>query len=96
MLERAARWRASNPEKRRAGSARYRASLLAAAVGAVTADDVRAIFSQTNGACVYCGASATCLDHIIPLSRGGPHALKNLAPACGPCNFAELDYVARS
>ena len=27
------------------------------------------------------------MDHLTPLSRGGSHALENLAPACGRCNM---------
>jgi len=36
--------------------------------------------------CVYCGANATDLDHVRPLSRGGAHTEENLVAACGPCN----------
>ena len=39
-----------------------------------------------SGPCVYCGAPATTVDHITPLSRGGHEAEYNLVPACNPCN----------
>lgn len=46
---------------------------------------VREIFA---GKCVYCGteAGAFDVDHIIPWSRGGDHAMSNFAWACAPCN----------
>jgi len=36
--------------------------------------------------CAYCGGTATAVDHVIPQSRGGAHEMRNLAPACTPCN----------
>lgn len=39
--------------------------------------------------CHWCGikcASEYQVDHIIPLSKGGPHELRNLCIACPPCN----------
>lgn len=36
--------------------------------------------------CHYCQAPAECVDHYIPLSRGGPDDLRNLVPACRSCN----------
>jgi hypothetical protein len=41
--------------------------------------------------CVYCGAPTTDLDHLRPLVRnklptGFLHEIRNLVPACGPCN----------
>lgn len=38
------------------------------------------------GWCVYCYGHASVVDHVWPLSRGGPEAETNLAPACAPCN----------
>jgi 5-methylcytosine-specific restriction endonuclease McrA len=41
-------------------------------------------------ACVYCGAPAVEVDHIVPLSLGGdPYAMENLAPACKRCNASK-------
>jgi 5-methylcytosine-specific restriction endonuclease McrA len=41
--------------------------------------------------CVYCGAAATSLDHVIPRSRGGPHVWENVVAACHRCNHAKAD-----
>ena len=33
----------------------------------------RPLFTRDSSTCVYCGASATSIDHVVPLSRGRPH-----------------------
>ncbi|WP_031092038.1 HNH endonuclease, partial [Streptomyces sp. NRRL S-15] len=37
----------------------------------------RALFARDGGRCMYCGAAATSVDHVIPRSRGGQHAWEN-------------------
>ena len=44
---------------------------------------------RMSGPCVYCGGTATTIDHVRPLSRGGAEHEDNLVPACGPCNFSK-------
>ena len=44
------------------------------------------IFSRSNNKCVYCGAKATDIDHIIPRAQGGSNSVHNLTPACRSCN----------
>ena len=44
------------------------------------------IFSRSNGKCVYCGAPAQEVDHIIPRSSGGTNSTYNLAASCRACN----------
>ncbi|MGP3712956.1 HNH endonuclease [Brucella sp. RRSP16] len=47
------------------------------------------VWAKTNGKCYYCGeklADIFDVEHLIPQSRGGSHALKNLVPSCKPCN----------
>lgn len=39
--------------------------------------------------CVYCGATADTLDHVLPLVRGGTNYEGNLAPACKRCNSSK-------
>jgi 5-methylcytosine-specific restriction endonuclease McrA len=51
----------------------------------------KAVFARDGGRCVYCGAAATSLDHVIPKSRGGPHTWDNVVSACGRCNHAKAD-----
>lgn len=44
---------------------------------------------RKSGPCVYCGAPATTVDHIRPLSRHGHEAPYNLVPACRRCNYGK-------
>ena len=42
--------------------------------------------------CIYCGAKGKLtVDHIIPLSRGGPDHSDNAVWVCGKCNSAKGD-----
>jgi 5-methylcytosine-specific restriction endonuclease McrA len=34
----------------------------------------------------HCGATATDIDHLIPIADGGTDELSNLRPACARCN----------
>lgn len=51
----------------------------------------RAVFARDGGACAYCGAPATSLDHVVPRSRGGSHSWDNVVAACGRCNHTKAD-----
>lgn len=48
------------------------------------------VFARDGRRCVYCGCTeeemTLCLDHVIPLSRGGSNTADNLVVACFPCN----------
>jgi HNH endonuclease len=44
------------------------------------------IFSRSNGKCVYCGAKATEIDHVIPRAKGGTNNTYNLVASCRSCN----------
>jgi 5-methylcytosine-specific restriction endonuclease McrA len=45
--------------------------------------------------CAYCGEKTEALeqDHVVPVSRGGRHALANIVPACTPCNRSKHDHL---
>lgn len=77
---RADRARARNNKRR----ARKRGAEVAGPVPASIYAAIRA-----EGICVYCGAPAESVDHIIPLARGGWEHPDNLVPACGPCNSSK-------
>lgn len=48
---------------------------------------------KTGVRCYYCGDSIygkdIRFDHIVPVSRGGPHAIENLCCTCHPCNSSK-------
>lgn len=48
--------------------------------------------NRHNNRCAYCGESKPLeRDHVVPLSRGGRHALANILPACRQCNQSKKD-----
>jgi hypothetical protein len=47
----------------------------------------RAVVMAGDPQCTYCGAPATCADHVIPRAQGGTHDVANLAPCCARCNL---------
>jgi 5-methylcytosine-specific restriction endonuclease McrA len=49
------------------------------------------IRSLSDPRCAYCGAPATEIDHVIPISLGGTGERDNLVPACRRCNAAKND-----
>jgi 5-methylcytosine-specific restriction endonuclease McrA len=51
----------------------------------------RAVFARDGHRCQYCGSAAENIDHIIPRSKGGPHAWDNVVAACRPCNTRKRD-----
>ena len=48
----------------------------------------REIFIRDEFTCQYCGRQnhELTIDHIIPRSRGGPHAWENVVASCKSCN----------
>jgi len=51
----------------------------------------RAVFTRDGGTCVYCGAVATSIDHVVPRSRGGGNSWDNVVAACRRCNHVKAD-----
>jgi len=83
----AKKWQQTHPEERKAIVARRRARQ-AEAEGAeyTTAEHRQARWKLYKGRCYLCGKPATDIDHVIPLSRGGPEWPANLRPICRHCN----------
>ena len=46
----------------------------------------QSIFEAWGHRCAYCGDPAESLDHVHPKAKGGLTVMRNLAPACLPCN----------
>ena len=54
------------------------------------------LFKKYNGRCVYCGAKATELDHVIPRSNGGTNSVYNLVASCKSCNKKKSNLTLKS
>jgi 5-methylcytosine-specific restriction endonuclease McrA len=48
--------------------------------------------SDFNCCCAYCGDKAKALDHFIPVTKGGSHAIGNLIPSCTRCNVSKFNH----
>lgn len=84
-------WRKRNPgrhlELMLLQQGKRRAAKRSADSRKVSAEDIAKMFQMARGCCFYCQRKAVLtIDHIIPLVRGGRHAIGNLAPACEKCN----------
>lgn len=44
------------------------------------------IFSRSNGKCVYCGAPAQEIDHVVARAKDGTNSVHNLVASCRACN----------
>jgi 5-methylcytosine-specific restriction endonuclease McrA len=84
-------WRERNPEtsrdRIRLANQKRKASKLGNDSRRVSTAEAKRILGQP---CVNCGSSKHIqIDHIIPLSRGGRHAIGNLQPLCSFCNLSK-------
>lgn len=46
----------------------------------------RGVLVRDRHRCVYCGAHAATIDHVVPRSRGGDWSWLNTVAACQHCN----------
>jgi len=102
---RARRWREANPEKvhrayhRNLKSGKYReygqrrrARLIAAPINDFTAEQWAEMQEYFGFRCAYCGQEADLtMDHVVPISKEGPHTQSNIVPACQSCNSSKKD-----
>lgn len=83
-------YRAKNPEKlkewSRQGEERRRARK-AAVECTLTDADWRLVLSVYGNQCLRCGSKeGVTIDHVVPISVGGPHTINNVQPLCKSCN----------
>lgn len=91
----ARQYRADNPQRRREQHDR-RAELMLGNPGFVSFSNAEweHLKRQYDHRCAYCGTRAELeKDHVIPLARGGRHALANILPACKPCNISKYNHL---
>jgi len=90
MRKAKAKWAQANPEYARAKEQRRRAQKMGAPSD-FTAEQWDDILAKSDYRCAYCGVrfsekTRPTQDHVIPLSKGGPHTASNIVPACRSCN----------
>ena len=56
-------------------------------------DEQWAALKAAWSGCAYCGAADRPLqrDCVLPISRGGRYTVRNVVPACGPCNASKCN-----
>lgn len=84
-------YRVANQEKIRIYTVQRRAKIRGAE-GSFTVTEVRELFEQQQGKCVYCQRKldeSFHRDHIVPLSRGGSNFISNIQLLCGSCNSSK-------
>jgi 5-methylcytosine-specific restriction endonuclease McrA len=90
LFEYAKQYRERHPEVKAITESKRRARRRLVTIGEVTAADIRKMCLEQNSCCKSCGKSFSDgyhIDHIVPISRGGPHAIANLQLLCPRCNM---------
>lgn len=93
----AKRWDRLNPEKRRASRTKWSdAHPDRVHFGcAIEKIDRAKVYARDGGLCAICGrhvpVESFTLDHIIPLSKRGPHTYDNVTVAHHSCNSGKRD-----
>lgn len=93
LKEKRREYREKNRDLIRALNNRRKALKKNAPINDLTGAQWREIKALYGYRCAYCGEKPKKLtmDHVIPLSKGGPHTASNIVPACGSCNSSKND-----
>lgn len=86
-------WWAANRQRKYEYNRKRRALLRGAESVGLRPRDWQRLLVQYQGCCAYCLkklAKAT-IDHVVPVSRSGRHAVGNVVPACRTCNSSKHD-----
>jgi 5-methylcytosine-specific restriction endonuclease McrA len=83
-------WSRANQSSRQSYRTKRKALARKAGILPVTGRDWSRVQQRFNHCCAYCGQRAKLTqDHVVPISRGGWHAIGNIVPACGSCNSSK-------
>lgn len=94
ILEANRKWRQANREHVRAKTMKRKALLLGAAVNLKRIKEwMASVKSRPTATCYYCSCEIQSrlvhFDHIVALSKGGPHSIENLCVSCAACNLSK-------
>lgn len=54
---------------------------------------IRRRFNEFGNCCAYCGQAGEMeIEHVIPISKDGPHDIGNIVPACSRCNTSKRSH----
>ena len=81
------KWADENPLAVREKGHRYRAKKKKNTIQRFSNEDLQKRMSVFGYSCAYCGGDFEHIDHVKPISKGGPHCLANLRPSCKSCNL---------
>lgn len=90
VAQKAKEWVKANPAKRRAIANNYKHRRRAIEAGGVSSAELCDWTTAQPKVCFWCDAGCADdfhVDHIQPLSKGGPHELDNMIIACRLCNL---------
>jgi 5-methylcytosine-specific restriction endonuclease McrA len=55
---------------------------------------LRRRFLEFGNCCAYCGEGGEMeIEHVVPISTGGPHDIGNIVPACHRCNMSKRNHI---
>ena len=60
---------------------------------AFSLSQIKTIFERDDGLCVYCGAPAQEIDHVVPKAMGGRAWRKNGVCSCRKCNKRKASHL---
>lgn len=84
----------ANPDKIKNSDATRRDRVQKQNNNTINTDWLKKEYAQTN-VCLYCGKkmieNQKSLDHLVPISKGGLHAIHNVVVCCRSCNYAKRD-----
>lgn len=79
-----------NPEKAQLAKRKRRARIRSHDVLHLTSRDWLRLRRRYDDRCAYCRRSIPLtIDHVVPITRGGRHAIGNILPACMSCNASK-------
>ena len=82
-------WRSAQFEANREYSRQRRARLAGSRAVKFSPESLAAKMSYHGNKCWICSGPFEAVDHVKPISKGGPHMLSNLRPSCRSCNSSK-------